>query len=182
MNLVDFLLFLGFAGGIALGFYRGLIKQLLGLLALYVSLVASTLTYPYLSPIISRSTQTAPLIADLVAFLFLLAVFDIIANLMLNTLIEEPRAKRFGTLDLTGGMLIGLLNACIWGAVIVAIVRSATATGNWLSYEGLRTFLHDQTTHSLLANIFRTVFRIVMATIKPWLFGGDLPILLRNAI
>jgi fatty acid desaturase len=66
--------------------------------------------------------------------------------------------------------------------VLLMIIRAATKGGPWVGYEGVRLFLRRQTYGSWMAYAFRPFIQLLLATIRPWMFGYGLPPLLMNAL
>ena len=70
ITLFDILILMVLVGGAALGFWRGLFRQLLATLEIYISTVIATVGYRGLSRLISGGTPTSG--SDVVAFVALM--------------------------------------------------------------------------------------------------------------
>jgi uncharacterized membrane protein required for colicin V production len=181
ITFFDILFLIGLLGGATWGFYRGLVRQAASTLVIYVSTVVSTVGYRGLSRLLSATGQGASA-TDMLAFIILMAVMNLLFTLLINDLLKSFDTERMPIWMNFGGMLFGFLNAAIWCAVILMILRSATGGNEWLGYEGVRLFIQGQTRGSWMAYIFRPFMRFLLAIIRPWLFGHDLPPLLLNAL
>ena len=181
LTLFDVLFLLALVGGAAWGFYRGVLRQSVNTVSIYISVVAATVGYRGLSRLLRGTGQPAPTI-DVLAFLILLGVLNLLLFLMARELIGEFNAERMHIASNVFGMVFGFLNAAIYCAVLLVILRSSTAGDPWIGYENIRLFIRDQTTRSWMALIFRPFTYVVLVTVKPWMFGYDLPPLLLNAL
>lgn len=181
LTFFDVLFFLILIGGTAFGFYRGFFRQASATLVLYISTVVATLTYRGLSRmLVGTGENTAA--TDVLSFVLLMGVLNLMFLLMLNDLIGHINIERMKIWVNFGGMLFGFINTAVWCAVILMIVRSSTAGEEWIGYEGVRQFLQGQTRGSWMAYVFRPFMRFLLSTIQPWLFGHDLPPLLVNSL
>ncbi|MBN1935156.1 MAG: CvpA family protein [Anaerolineae bacterium] len=181
ITLLDVLILLALVGGAAWGFYRGLFRQAATTLVIYISTVVSTLTYRGLSKLISGAAKPASATTDMLSFIIVMAVFNIALAIMVNDLLKDFEPKKLGMWVNLGGIVFGILNAVIWSAVLLIIVRYAVGGGQWIGYEGVQQALRRQLSTSVMATIFRPLMQVIIAAIRPWLFGRSLPPLLMTA-
>ena len=97
-------------------------------------------------------------------------------------LMHGINTDRMGVWQNIVGMLFGVLNAALICAVVLIVLRSVASGDPWPAYAGVQTFLRNQTTRSWMAYVFRPFTQLLLSLIEPWLFGGQLPPLLRNAL
>ena len=200
MSWVDLLLFLILVGMMLWGMFRGVVRQLIGLLGLYVAIVASLWLYPSfailagaLVPNLSESGR------ETIAFLFLFILTSNIVSAMLRSVFvtppeerkrKKPREKEgiadavaktserfiFAPLNLLGGMVFALISACVWISLVTAVLRYALVVP-WLAYDGLRAFLLQGLLDSQLTYLFDAALRIIYTSVSPWVprTGGELP-------
>ncbi len=181
VTFFDIVFLLLLMGGAALGFFRGVFRQGAATLVIYIATVVSTLTYRGLSRLLSNSGPSNAA-TEMLSFILVMGLMILLFLLMINDLI--------GNIDIThmriwvnfGGMLFGFLNTALVCAVILMIIRSGTAGGEWLGYEGIRVFFQTQARGSWMAYLFRPFMRFLLVIIRPWLFGRDLPPLLINSL
>jgi uncharacterized membrane protein required for colicin V production len=181
ITFFDVLFLFALIGGAAWGFYRGVFRQAASTLVLYVSTVVSTLTYRSLSRMMGDTGQSASA-TDLLAFIILMAVTNLLFVLIANDLLKNLDENRMPIWVNLSGMVFGFVNAAVWCAVILIILRSATGGSPWMGYEGVRLFIRGQTRGSWMAYVFRPFMRFIIAIIQPWLFGRELPPLFVNAL
>ena len=198
MSWVDLLLFLIVVGAMLWGMFRGVVRQLIGLLGLYVAIVASLWLYPSLAilvgalmPNLSESGR------ETIAFLFLFILTSNIVSAMLRSVFvprpEEHKrkegregitdgvtktAQRFilAPLNLLGGMVFALISACVWISLVTAVLRYALVVP-WLAYDGIRAFLLQGLLDSQLMYMFNAALRIIYTSVSLWVprTGGKLP-------
>ena len=181
ITLFDVLFLFALIGGAAWGFYRGVFRQAVATLVLYVSTVVSTLTYRSLSRLMGDTRQSASA-TDMLAFVILIGVTNLLFTLIANDLLSDLDERRMPILVNLSGMIFGFINAAVWCAVILIVLRSATGGEQWFGYEGVQIFIQRQTRGSWMAYLFRPFMRFLLTIIQPWLFGRELPPLLVNAL
>ncbi len=207
MSWVDLLLFLIVVGTMLWGMFRGVVRQLIGLLGLYVAIVASLWLYPSfailvgaLIPKLSESGR------ETIAFLFLFILTSNIVSAMLRSVFVTPpeerkrekpweeegitdevakTAQRFvlAPLNLLGGMVFALISACVWISLITAVLRYALVVP-WLAYDGIRAFFLQGLLDSQLMYLLDAALRIIYTSVSLWVprTGGELPAILSGQL
>jgi hypothetical protein len=200
MNWVDLLLFLIVVGTMLWGMFRGVVRQLISLLGLYVAIVGSLWLYPSfailvgaLMPNLSESGR------ETIAFLLLFILISNLVSAMIRSVLVTPPEERkrkkpreqegitdaaaktaqrfiFAPLNLVGGMVFALISVCVWISLVMAVMRHALVVP-WLAYDGFRAFLLDGLVQSRLMVLFDAALRIIYASVSPWVprTGGKLP-------
>jgi hypothetical protein len=198
MSWIDLLLFLIVVGTMLWGMFRGVVRQLISLLGLYVALVVSLWLYPSLAILVG---MLIPNLSgngrETIAFLFLFILVSNIASAMVRSIFvtqpeERKRKERregvteevaktaqrfiFAPLNLIGGMVFALISACVWISLVSALLRYSLVVP-WLAYDGIRTLLLEGFRQSQLIPLFDAALRIIYASVSPWvrLTGGELP-------
>jgi membrane protein required for colicin V production len=181
ITLFDILILLALLGGAALGFYRGFFRQASATLVIYLSLVVATLSYRGMSRALMGMTGQSLGATDVLAFALVMIIMLVLLTLISRDLLGHIQAERMGMWVSISGMAFGMLNAAIICAVALIVIRSATSGPDWPGYAGLQIFLRRQATRSWLAYVLSPFMRLMLAIVRPWLFGHDLPPLLQNA-
>jgi uncharacterized membrane protein required for colicin V production len=181
VTFFDFLFMMALVGGAAWGFYRGLFRQAASTIVIYIATVVSTISYRGFSRMLGSTGQSASA-TDVLAFIILMAVTNVLLALIANDLIAHIEIDRMRIWVNFGGMIFGFLNTAIWCAVILMILRSATGGEEWFGYEGIQQFFVRQTYGSWMAFVFRPLMRVLLALIQPFMFGRSLPPLFLNAL
>ena len=182
IKFFDVLLLFGMVAAAGWGFYRGLVRTAVGTVVIYIATVISTVGYRSISRMIAGATGGYNPATDMLAFVIVMAVSVILFMLIARDLTEHLNARRMGLWTNVVGMFFGFINAAVVCAVLLIIIRSATGGEKWFGYSGVQDFFRDQTQNSLMAYVFRPFMRFLLAIIRPWLFGHDLPPLLVNAL
>jgi hypothetical protein len=201
MNWVDLLLFLIVIGTMLWGMFRGVVRQLISLLGLYVATVASLWLYPGLAILIGRLVPNLSQSGrETIAFLFLFILVSNIVSAMLRSVLVTPPEERkrkkpreqegivdavaktserfiFAPLNLLGGMVFAFISVCVWISLVMALLRYGLAVP-WVAYDGVRAFVFQGLLESGLSGLFDQVLSIVYASVSPWVprtAGGELP-------
>lgn len=182
ITFFDILILIALLGGAVLGFYRGFLRQAASTLVLYISLVVASIFYPSVSRTLVRLTGQLPQATDVLAFFLLMGLVLGLLLLAIRDLMHGTNPDRMGIWHNIVGMVFGALNAAIVCAVVLIVLRSVSSGEPWPAYGGVQTLLQRQTTRSWMAYVFRPFTRLILALVEPWLFGGRLPPLLRNAL
>lgn len=200
MNWIDLLLFLIVIGATLWGMFRGVVRQLIGLVGLYVATVASLWLYPSfailvgaLIPKLSESGR------ETIAFLFLFILISNIVSTMVGSVFVTPPEERkrkkpseeegiadavaktskrfiFAPLNLLGGMTFALISVCVWISLVTAVLRYSLVV-SWPAYDGLRVFLLEGFLQSRLIPLFDAALIVIYTSVSPWVprTGGELP-------
>ena len=201
MNWLDLLLFLIVIGTMLWGMFRGAVRQLIGLLGLYVAIVASLWLYPSLAILVGRlmpklSESGRETIAFLFLFIFTSNVVSATVRFALVTPPEERKRKKpreeegladavaktserfiFAPLNLLGGMVFALISACVWISLVTAALRYSLVVP-WPAYDGVRVFLLEGFLQSRLTYLFDAALTIIYTSVRPFVprtVGGELP-------
>jgi hypothetical protein len=201
MNWLDLLFFLIVMGTMLWGMFRGVVRQLISLLGLYVAIVGSLWLYPSLAilvgalmPKLSQSGR------ETIAFLFLFILISNLVSAMVRSVLVTPPEERkrkkpreqegitdavtktsqrfiFAPLNLLGGMVFALISVCIWISLVTAVLRHALVVP-WLAYDGIRALLLDGLVQSKLMILFEGALRIIYTSVSPFVprtVGTELP-------
>lgn len=200
MNWLDLLLFLIVIGTMLWGMFRGAVRQLIGLLGLYVAIVASLWLYPSLAILVGRlmpklSESGRETIAFLFLFIFTSNVVSATVRFALVTPPEERKRKKpreeegiadavaktserfiLAPLNLLGGMVFALISVCVWISLVTAVLRYSLVV-SWPAYDGIRAFLLDGLVQSRSMVLFDQVLYIAYTSVSPWVprTAGELP-------
>lgn len=110
MNLIDIFFLLLFVGGLALGFFQGMIRLTVMLIAFYLSVVLSSLYFTVLGGVFVQRFGSNRFVGEYVAFgLILLFAFVLLTAAGLYTFRYATLPGQLQYLDRFVGVLIGLL-------------------------------------------------------------------------
>jgi len=147
MNWLDIVLIIALIIPIFIGLKQGLIKAALSLAGLVVGVVLASNFYEGLSKVLGFIPNEA--IANIVAFVLILAVVIIIANVLTALLKFTARAVMLGWVDHLGGAIFGfLMGAILWSALLAT----------WVKFFGA-----GLVTESVLAGVLLDKFPLILA-------------------
>ena len=147
MNWLDIVLIIALIIPIFTGLKQGLIKAALSLAGLVVGVVLASNFYEALSKVLGFIPNEA--IANIVAFVLILAVVIIIANVLTALLKFTARAVMLGWVDHLGGAIFGfLMGAILWSALLAT----------WVKFFGA-----GLVTESVLAGVLLDKFPLILA-------------------
>ena len=172
MNWFDLVLVVLVLVGVIVGYMQGLLRQLTGLLALYVGLVMAS----YFHGAVERWIDFfVPKMADVaqesLAFLGILAVAYVILHWLGQQAFPETRLAALGFLDQLGGMVIGFLVVGVQIGVGILIFRFVSDV-SWIGGDTVRLAFRWAIDSSPLVPTFRTYLTFVARTLLPWLPAG----------
>ena len=171
LNPWDVLITFALVGGAALGFVRGLIRTVLGLLVLYVAAVLAMTFYTDGGSWIRYLVGLPRFISEGLAFLLILVLTAVLLTFVLNKTYKDTELPGIRQIDQLGGMVVGFFSTAIWiGLVLLAItfvLRAETlrAEGWWQNISAYYRASH-------LIPVFYTFLPVAVATLRPWMPRG----------
>lgn len=172
-NWFDFLLILLLLSGMALGYAQGLIRQVIGLLALYVGLVVATQFFVPLTQLVSRVTLNPPnTLTNALSFFSILLLALLILNILGQDAYRQFRFKLFPLFDHLGGMILGVASMWVIITVSISVLTFAINTQGWGNAEGYRLILNNGIDNSRIAQVTATTLPMIVSTLRPWLPTG----------
>jgi hypothetical protein len=176
VNVMDIFFILLFFGMLAVGFFQGMVRLFVIVIAFYLSLVLASLYYPALGEIFVRRLGADRFIGQYLAFalvLFFSSLLLTIAGLYTFRYFRMPGGLEY--LDRIGGAIVGL----IFGALLIGIF--AALLWNLMIIRGGRNVDLPlmRGLGSAIANSF--VLRYFADTVLPLVYGFLDPILPEGA-
>ena len=172
-NWFDILIIVLLLLGMAIGYSQGLIRQLIGLAAVYVALILATQFFRNLSQGLAGLLRVPPnTLSNMLAFfaLFLLALT--IINFLAQDAYKSTRLRILPFLDHISGMLLGVVSMWFIISILVSVMTFAVGTQTWLQGESTRQFLLNGLSNSRVAPLTESALSFVLVTLQPWLPGG----------
>ena len=172
-NWFDILIIVLLLAGMAIGYSQGLIRQVIGLLVLYVALVLATQFFRVLSQGLAGLLQLAPnTLTNMLAFFALFFLALTIINFLARDAYKATRIRLLPLLDHTTGMVLGVVSMWILISVSISVMLFAVGTQGWLQGESARQLLESGLKNSRLAQLTQSVLPLIVVTIQPWLPSG----------
>ncbi len=174
IGLLDILLFQVLLSGMAVGMFRGLIRQALSVLILYIAVVLAAMSYGWFAARIGAMVSNPNALSGSVAFLMLL--FFLAASLegMIQKTYPRLEWKWLGGLNQLGGMLSGFIWAVVSTTCFLIALNFALTGGDWGPAEGARQLLFNATERSALVAVYRSAFPVLSQALSPF-FPHGLP-------
>ncbi len=159
--------------GMAVGYAQGLMRQLIGFLAVYVALVVATQFFVPLTQLFAKVTLNPPnTLSNALSFFAILLIVMFVLNVLAQDAYRQLKFRVFPLLDHLLGMLLGVASMWVLLTVIVNVLTFAINTQDWGSAEAYRNVLNDGITNSRIAEMTASTLPMIVATIRPWLPGG----------
>ncbi len=183
-NVIDFIVIIAFMGMVSLGFFHGLARLVLALVAVYFGAIFAASFYRTLADAVRGSgiDLTRPT-SELLSFLLLFFGFALVASVAATrTMGRLSLPRRLRILDTVGGVALGVVVATLAVVVTVMLLSFSLQVMDQLSYGGSSSFLrHLQNgiDDSVLVPFFLRLAPFFNRTISPWIPGGLPPALRR---
>lgn len=141
MNWLDIIIFVALIVPIFTGLMQGLIKAALSLAGIIVGVVLASNYYENLAGVLGFISNED--VANIVAFIIILAIVFIIANLIAFFLRATIKALMLGWVDRVGGAVFGLVMGTIFISAILATIVKFFGEG-MVTESALAAFLLDK--------------------------------------
>lgn len=171
-NWFDVILLVGLIAGLAVGYVQGMLRQLIGLAALYIGAILGAQYYSLISGLIHWPFPEAPpRFANAFGFIFILiAVTSIVSWLVFDTY-QNTRLRPFPILDHLGGSLLGLITAVIIITIVIPVVTFSTLEP-WPWAESTRYLISNGLVTSRLIPVFDLFKPVLLNALGPWMPNG----------
>ncbi len=130
MNVVDLFFIFLFIGALALGFFQGMIRQIILIVVFYVSVLLASIYFSAIASFLQQRFSTNRTTAEYVGFAIVLTVSFIFLTAagfytfryaeMPGQLLYLDRIVGLLLSAILGGLLIGILSILLWDIMIVA--------------------------------------------------------------
>jgi uncharacterized membrane protein required for colicin V production len=154
---------------LGIGFAQGMLRQIIGLAALYIAAILGAQYYIVLSNFI-RAILFQPTSRFLNAIAFTLIVFAVwlLITWLAFDAYRSTKVKLFPLIDQFGGSVLGLVTMIVTLALILPVVRFAVGE-SWPGNETLRYTISTQLDTSRLVPVFEALKPLILSTVGPWL-------------
>jgi uncharacterized membrane protein required for colicin V production len=173
-NWIDIVILILLLSGMAIGFAQGLIRQLIGLAAMYIGLVLATQFFRPLSQAGADVMNTVPnTLSNAVSFFVILFIAMSLVNYFGLDAYKSTKVRLIPFLDQITGMFLGVVSMWIILSVAVNVLTFAANTQIWPgNSEPFRIMFRNGLEESRLAEVTSTTLPMIVSTIRPWLPGG----------
>lgn len=172
-NWLDLILIFMLLVGMAIGYAQGLVRQLIGLAAVYIALVIATQFFVSLTQLVTSVTLSQPnTLSNALSFFAIALLTLFVLNLLGQDAYRQLKFKLPALLDHLAGIFLGVASMWIILTVVVNVLTFAANTQAWGNAEGYRVILNNGLTYSRIAEVTASTLPMIVATIRPWLPGG----------
>jgi uncharacterized membrane protein required for colicin V production len=171
-NWLDALLLLLLFVSLLVGYTQGLMRQLIGLAALYVAAILGAQYHTLLGGGFRTFLTELPsrFINGLAFFTIVIFVTSLVTWLMLDAY-QSIRLSLYPVLDHLGGSVASILTTVL--AITLCLpVLSFAALEMWPSMEPARLFVNDGLNASRMLQVFESLKPLLLSVLSPWLPGG----------
>ncbi len=179
MNFLDVLIFIILAVGMFIGFMRGLLRQIVGLVSLYITILVAGFMYPLLGQgILVLGPNMSVTAAEAIAFASLVLLGYTTLNFTIYSSYKDTVLPIPGVLNQMGGMVLGFFLTCLWVGLALIVIHFVTGGKPWIAYDGVRQFFAFALQGSAMVRIFTIFLSVAFLSLEPWFyfFGGLPPI------
>ncbi len=171
-NWLDVVLFFLLIIGLFIGYAQGLLRQVIGLAALYIGAILGAQYYTYPAGVIRYLFPQAPIrFVNGLSFIIIFFVVVSLINWLAFDAYRSTRLRIFPLVDHLGGGLLGLITALV--AITVFMPVLAFVIGEpWPAAESTRTLLVYGLETSRLLIVFDAFKPLMLDALGPWLPGG----------
>ena len=174
-NWMDFAIFLIVAGGLLVGYTQGLLRQIIGLAALYLATIVATQYYLTVSKTIYGALSVSPSrFVNLLSFLFIFFTITAIINILAADAYQMTKLRLYPVLDHLGGSLLGLVTIIILLCLFLPIFQFVSGEPFPYFDNAREAFVQGLENSRLVTVIY--IFRPeLFKAIVPWLPNGQIP-------
>lgn len=174
INWLDAVMILALIGALSVGFWQGVVRQVIMLGAFYIAAVIATRTYPNVSQLLRTiASGMVPTVADVVGFFILLFIIGLVAVFLTLDTFKRLTQRAPGAASRVGGAVATLIGVAVLITFLVTAIEFATLSPWPASSEPARQLLLNAVQTSNLVPVFRQINPVVMQSIRFW--GGSLP-------
>jgi len=172
-NWLDFLIFFLIIVSMAVGFAQGLLRQVIGLAALYIGAILGAQYYSVIGEwirFLSFQSSTNRFQNALSFFVILIFVSSVI-NWLAYDAYRSTRLRLFPLIDHLGGAILGLTSTMILVSLALSVITFATSEP-WPWSETARQFITTGFQTARLLPIFDAFKPLLLNALRPWLPTG----------
>lgn len=172
LNWLDALLFIAVLIGLGIGYAQGMLRQMIGLLALYIGAILGAQYYVVISALVRWAFPDAPSrFTNALGFFFILIAVTSIVNWLVMDTYRSTRLQLFPLLDHIGGSILGIITTVVMLSLLVPVLTFATVEP-WPWAESVRFMVALGLDTSRLLPVFDLVKPGLMNAIGPWMPNG----------
>ena len=172
-NWLDFLIFFLIILSMGIGFATGLLRQVIGLAALYIGAILGAQYYTVIGDRIRgfAPQSSSDRFLSAFAFIVILMVVSSIINWLAYDAYRSTHIHLAPLLDQLGGTVIGLVTITISISLVMPVISFATGEP-WPWSEATRQFVLSGIQSSHVLSLFDQLKPLLLSALRPWLPAG----------
>lgn len=173
-NWLDFVIFFLIIAGMAIGLTQGLLRQIIGLAALYIGTILGAQYYRVIGDWIrTLAFQSAAPNRVLNAFSFfvILVFVSSIINWLAHDTYRSTKLQLAPLIDQLGGAILGLVTLIILISIMLPVLGFAISEP-WPWNEPARQFITEGMRTFRLLPVFNALKPLLLSALGPWLPAG----------
>lgn len=172
VNLVDLAILAALVAGFLLGWFRGILRQLLGLAAFYIALVIGAQYHRTLAGWVMGIAPMANwVVVDGIAFMCVFVVVLTVFNWVGYQVYSDTRIRFLRLMDGLLGAGFGVFTMALEVIIGLSLLRFMLSVP-WPGYDSMRESLLSGMSGSVLEPIFLAAAPALYVLIRPWLPAG----------
>ena len=172
LNWIDLIILFLVIASLAVGFAQGMLRQVIGLAALYIATILATQYYTTVGDFIRAMMfqPTSRFLNAISFFIIVIAVWSLISWLAFDAY-NSTNVHLFPLLDQLGGAILSFVTL-IATLVLVLPIITFTVGETWPGNESTRVVLQQSLQAARLVPIFEAIKPMFLSAIAPWLPHG----------
>ena len=171
-NGLDIFIFVIVIVGIAVGFTQGLLRQVIGLAALYIGAILGAQYYSVLSGFLHFIFSSVPLkFMNAISFFIIVGASALVVDLLARDAYQSTKLQLLPIVDHLGGAILGLVTPLITITIVIPVLTFATGE-SWPLLEQTRFITIGALQTSRLLPLFDHFKPLILNAVSPWLPAG----------
>jgi uncharacterized membrane protein required for colicin V production len=171
-NWFDVLLLFLVGFGLTVGYAQGLLRQVMGLAALYIATIIATQYFiPFSNFLRSVLFLTESRLWSALAFFLILLGVTSIINFLAADAYRLTKSSIYPLVDHLGGMVLGLITILITLSLVLPILIFVTSEP-MPYFDSVRSDIAAGMQTARMMPLFQAIKPIVLSAITPWIPGG----------
>ncbi|MBI5030552.1 MAG: CvpA family protein [Chloroflexi bacterium] len=172
LNWIDLILLFLVIASLAVGFAQGLLRQVIGLAALYVATILATQYYTTLGDFIRAIIfQPTSRFLNAISFFIIVVVVWMIISWLAFDAYSTTKIRLLPLVDQLGGSILSLVTLVATLSLVLPIITFAVGE-SWPGNEVTRASIEQGIQTARLVPVFEAIKPLFLSAILPWLPHG----------
>lgn len=172
LNWIDLIVILLIITSLGIGFAQGMLRQMIGLAALYIAMILAAQYYIPLSDLIRAMMfqPTSRFLNAIAFFIIVIAVWSLISWMAFDTY-SSTKLHFFPLVDQLGGSILSFIAVIVAMTLILPVILFMVGE-SWPGNELVRVGIQSGLETSRLVPIFTAMKPVILGALSPWLPRG----------